>query len=72
MPFSTVRPTNTFHAPLREKTSDELLVAIVRGQYDAADCRAELVRQGWSDSAIEGELTFWSNRLGNIEKTFDL
>lgn len=45
--------TNTFHAPLAEKMEDELVCAIVRGQYDSAECRAELHRRGWTDAHIE-------------------
>lgn len=45
-------PTGRFHGPLSEKMEDELLLAIKKGQSDAGECWAELVKRGWNDQWI--------------------
>jgi hypothetical protein len=53
---ATIIKENRFHAPLREKCADELLLAIRKDQLDAAECRAELHRIGWTDEHIKARI----------------
>lgn len=45
-----------YTAPLAEKTADELLLAIRKNQADAAECRRQLHRDGWTDEMIAARL----------------
>jgi hypothetical protein len=52
MAKSQLQAENRYHAPLSEKTADELLLAIRKQHADAAECRQQLHRDGWTDAMI--------------------
>jgi hypothetical protein len=52
--FRSQRPiaTGRYHAPLAEKTADELLLHVRKNEADAEECYLQLRQDGWTEAQI--------------------